>query len=118
MMFRKRRGTHWPSGGSDRETVCSAFRSRDVKRGMLVVVVSLCGCVSTSTTNTERLDELRRRAAFDLHCDPAALKFASLRDVDGVVMQYGVEGCGQRSTYVHTWSGWVLNVAEGESAKK
>lgn len=50
--------------------------------------------------------KLRGKAPFDLSCDKSALKYTFIDP-----MNRGVEGCGQRLTYVLTSSGWVANVS-------
>jgi hypothetical protein len=61
-----------------------------------------CGpgeCGPKPATQTISPDELalRKRGAFDLHCDEA-----KLRVVPFDVRTYGVEGCDQRTTYTNT----------------
>jgi hypothetical protein len=85
---------------------------------ILVFVVATSACASAASINRDRLGEVRQRAAFDLHCDANSLKLTPLKEQDDVVMQYGVEGCNQRSVYVHTWSGWVLNAADEGAPRK
>jgi hypothetical protein len=49
--------------------------------------------------------KLQARAAFDLNCPVEQLEFV---EID--LRTQGVAGCGQRATYVETYSGtWVLN---------
>jgi hypothetical protein len=55
------------------------------------------------------ITELEKRAAFELGCDHEALKTQELSEGT-----YGVQGCGQRASYVlrHTGWGkmeWILN---------
>lgn len=71
------------------------------------LVVVLTGCGATE-------EQLRTRAAFDLHCDENQLQ---LIEIDNRTM--GVRGCGQQVTYVESCDGpkggmatsctWVLN---------
>lgn len=51
-------------------------------------------------------DSLRSRAAFDLQCPRTELRVSELD-----MSTAGVEGCGQRGTYIfnHTANVWVLN---------
>jgi len=51
-------------------------------------------------------DSLRSRAAFDLQCPQTELNVSELD-----MSTAGVEGCGQRGTYIfnHTANVWVLN---------
>ncbi len=81
--------------------------------GALAVSVLSAGCFNAEAYNAKSVADIRARAAFDMHCDANALTFAPLAGHpynDDIVLQYGVEGCGQRVVYVHTAaSGWVAN---------
>jgi hypothetical protein len=64
------------------------------------------------------VDTLKPRAAFDLKCAEAELKFVELGGDCGkkLANEYtctiGVQGCGQQVTYIHVPRGdWVMNVA-------
>jgi len=58
------------------------------------------------TMNAKSVDHIRPRAAYEMHCDAAALTFTPL-DTDtnhpGYVSEYGVDGCAQRLVYVHLY---------------
>lgn len=89
-------------------------------RSMLLLSALLAAaCFSAATENQRGLDELRNRTAFDFRCDADSLNFTPLKEGhNGVVVQYGVEGCEQRAVYVRTPSGWVLDVADERASKK
>jgi len=55
--------------------------------------------------------ELRTRAAFDLSCAQDKLVLVPLSD-----SSRGVEGCGQRATYVRVDFNWVMNTVNGAVA--
>jgi hypothetical protein len=80
------------------------------------VLVALCGCGASE-------EQLRTRAAFDLHCDQSELK---LTEIDSRTM--GVNGCGQQVTYVESCDGppgsmardctWVLNTDSTRASRE
>ncbi|HEX3763787.1 MAG TPA: hypothetical protein VHW23_34060 [Kofleriaceae bacterium] len=49
-------------------------------------------------------DTLDSRASFDFRCPPEQLK---ITEID--LHTAGVEGCGQRATYIHNGDTWVMN---------
>jgi hypothetical protein len=57
------------------------------------------------------------RAKFDFACPPDKLETSvvAVFPASYEVSQFGVSGCDHRATYVYTTSGWVLNVAAGQS---
>ncbi|HJL15659.1 MAG TPA: hypothetical protein RMH99_08390 [Sandaracinaceae bacterium LLY-WYZ-13_1] len=98
------------------------------RHGLVLVVAFLVlagGCTwlmgPTVPVDGYRLDEaswardqvaLRRRASFDLQCDPSRLRFRVLDAFDDrYARQVGVQGCGQRAVYVdeHGNYMWVRN---------
>jgi hypothetical protein len=65
---------------------------------------------------TPAREEITRRAAFDLKCEPRALQISVIKaDCQSgndacVARQVGVRGCGQQAVYVDVNQvGWVLN---------
>lgn len=83
--------------------MASSMRDRAFGRAVLVAAVTPLIACSTAGFNRTRLEELRGRAAFELECDAADLSFMALSEGPrGIVMTYGVEGCGQRAVYVLT----------------
>jgi hypothetical protein len=82
---------------------------------LLALLAAACGA-APEAMNARSVQDIRARAAFEMRCDPAALKFTPLvtepPEYGGYVSQYGVDGCGQRLVYVHIYGGeWVLNTA-------
>jgi hypothetical protein len=81
---------------------------------VLFLLLPSCAA-SVAEYNAESREKIRPRAAFEMNC--AALTFTPLLDSkvtgvkEGLVSQCGVEGCGKRSVYVHTDSGWIANTA-------
>jgi hypothetical protein len=83
-------------------------------RVVLVASVVTIGCVTSATYaqwNQQSMDEIRPRAAFDLHCPKEQLKFTPLVGKEGdLVTQYGVECDGKSVVYVRLHNGnWVAN---------
>jgi hypothetical protein len=56
-----------------------------------------CPTAGKPATDSPDVVALRKRAAFDLHCDDAKLHVVPFDS-----RTYGVEGCGQRTTYTNT----------------
>jgi hypothetical protein len=75
-------------------------------RGSLVLAAVLLAGLAACPAVQRHEDTLRTRAAFDLQCPAAQLK---LKQLDSEVA--GVEGCGQRATYLYNGQagGWILN---------
>jgi hypothetical protein len=70
--------------------------------------VLIAGCYSAVEMNS---DTLRSRASFDLRCSSDQLRVTEL---DNKVA--GVEGCGQRATYIIQHDGtWVMNSPPSDS---
>ena len=88
-------------------------------RGIAVLfLVAACG-----VSNAERHDTLRTRAAFDLKCPAESLQITDLGNNSEKVGEKrvttaGVDGCGQRRTYVYnaTQGVWMLDAVNGEPA--
>lgn len=62
------------------------------------------GCVYAS------MEQLQRRAAFELRCPPQQLSFTTFSE--GIWSgSYGVEGCGKRAVYIYDAKSqnWLLN---------
>lgn len=84
------------------------FSSRKAALG-LFLLVPLGSCATTS-----ELDNLRKRASFEMNCPENQLRISNL-DEEGKA--YGVNACGQRAVYLWHCSGgglmeeckWVLN---------
>jgi hypothetical protein len=59
--------------------------------------------------------QLRTRAAFDMKCPEEQLRLTDLGGGGWAGGVKGVEGCGQRATYVYQPNGnaWVLNTTDG-----
>jgi hypothetical protein len=74
-----------------------------MRRSLVLVVMVGGGCVMPIAQNS---DTLRARAAFDMRCPAAQLR---VTEIDSVTA--GVDGCGQRGTYVFSpaVNAWVLN---------
>jgi hypothetical protein len=76
---------------------------------MGIGVLAVSSCFATATS-----DQLRARAAFDMHCDGRSLQIVNLD-----ARTRGVSGCGQQLTYVESCDGnrndfntectWVVN---------
>ena len=68
----------------------------------LFAVLATAGC----SMATMHGDTLRTRASFDMQCPREQLH---VTEIDGTTA--GVEGCGQRGTYIYNRPGdtWVLN---------
>lgn len=69
------------------------------------------------SVNDTREDELRTRAACELRCEDLEIVCLKKR-VDGICVTAGVDGCGQRATYVLTQlsvsrADWVLDGVNG-----
>ncbi len=78
---------------------------------LLTALLWVGGCASMYNEKAE--EDLTRRAAFDLGCE--GVDFTPLEETQGIVMTYGVRGCGRKATYVRAPTGaWVLNVVDGE----
>jgi len=74
-------------------------------RGSLVLAAALLAGLAACPAVQRHEDTLRTRAAFDLQCPAGQLK---LKALDHNIA--GVEGCGQRGTYVYNGqTGWILN---------
>ena len=75
------------------------------------MALTVVGCVSAATVNSNNRSELLRRAAFDLDCPEAQLQTTSLdgNAEDEFVHSYGVTGCGKRGTYVRDRGRWLMN---------
>jgi hypothetical protein len=73
----------------------------------LVAVLAACSAVQMNG------DTLRSRASFDLRCPANELQITEIDRHTG-----GVDGCGQRATYI--WNGpsntWILNSPGSEQA--
>lgn len=68
--------------------------------------------------NARGLKQLQTRASFDMNCPKRELRIVPLEKAhDGVVLSYGVRGCGERTTYVlNVGTGsWVLNSVDRPS---
>ena len=83
----------------------------------LVLVTVAAACANVAEINSRSTELLRPRAAFDMQCGEKDLVFKALVDHDphfleGVVTQWGVEGCEKRVVYVRTPVGWVANTAD------
>ena len=63
---------------------------------LLAALISSCA----SSYNKRYLDDLRKRAAFDLRCDQADLNFTELSKKGDFITSYGVRGCGRQAAYV------------------
>src|SRR5262249_12511990 len=94
---------------------CMTRRSSDMRSALTLQTVTLAGlgvlvggCVRASA------EQLRTRAAYDLHCDVASLRVVELDE-----RTRGVTGCDQQATYVESCDGpkgnastnctWILN---------
>jgi len=69
-------------------------------RSFVLAAVVAAGCGSAAKTHG---DTLRSRASFDMRCPAPQL---TITDID--LQTAGVEGCGQRGTYIFNGT-WVLN---------
>lgn len=79
----------------------------------LTALLWVGGCAAIYNNKAEEV--LGKRAAFDLGCHNVDL--TPLEKTAGVVLTYGVHGCGRKATYVRAASGaWVLNSADGGAA--
>jgi hypothetical protein len=79
--------------------------------GLMVVMLALLACATTSGQNDRLKADLVRRARFDLNCTNP-IDAVPLQTQNDWVMSYGVLGCGRRATYVLTPDGvWVMNSA-------
>jgi len=70
---------------------------------LVIAVLALAGCRTKAQINTARLDELKTRAAFDLKCSAGDLVVTDLtnyQEANPYMRMAGVEGCGQRATYI------------------
>jgi hypothetical protein len=89
------------------------------------------GCVSFTVprypSNAELRMRLVKQASFDMRCDEKDLKVTVLQRLEGTTTpngefletSEGVEGCGQRVTYVLTGSGaWVANATTQANTKE
>jgi hypothetical protein len=74
------------------------------------------GAVACGAMNDDLRSKLEQRARFDLRCDE--LTYTPFGDTRHVIKSYGVEGCGQRATYMlmSDYETWVMNTADGSSA--
>ena len=81
--------------------------------GTLAVAMGCSGYQqSVRQENVVRMDgELRKRAAFDLSCAEDKLALTPLGD-----STRGVEGCGQKATYIYANMSWVMNTINGTVA--
>jgi hypothetical protein len=75
---------------------------------LFVVAAALAGCPAA----TVHRDTLDSRASFDLRCPQAQLK---VTEID--LHTAGVDGCGQRATYIYNEvaNTWVLNSPPADS---
>jgi hypothetical protein len=65
--------------------------------------------VSRPMSGFAKVDELRKRAAFEFRCNEADLEISKIEG-----KTWGVVGCGQQAVYVVVWQlgsayGWILN---------
>jgi hypothetical protein len=91
------------------------MRTCDLLVAAFAVPVAACGI-----TDAERHGTLRTRAAFDLKCNADALKITDLTNNGdmGRVTSAGVDGCGQRVTYIFDGKRgvWLMNAVNGQPA--
>src|SRR5262245_60485135 len=80
-------------------------------RCLIVLGASMLLGACGSMYNTGFQSDLRKRASFDLRCPDNYLQLYVLSQrSDGLVTSYGVDGCGQRASYVLTATGaWAMN---------
>ena len=80
-----------------------------VARPVRVGVTVVGACIATACASTDYDAKLKHRASFDLSCPQRELR---LRELDNSNVM-GVEGCGQRATYVwvEAKDAWVMNTA-------
>lgn len=86
-------------------------------RSWLAVALLTLGCASASE------DQLRARAAYDMECKQDRLYIIELDD-----RTRGVQGCGQKATYVESCDGvrsnlltectWVLNTDSRRTSQR
>src|SRR5690606_27736652 len=72
-------------------------------KGVVIAALLLAGCRTQTQVNSARSDELKSRAAFDLKCSASELTVTDLtnyKDSTPYMRMAGVEGCGQRATYI------------------
>ena len=75
--------------------------------------VALAGLAAACATTSD-LDNLRKRASFEMNCPEDQIRVSNLDDQDEA---YGVNACGQRAVYLWHCTGsgltedckWVLN---------
>lgn len=80
-----------------------------------VLSLGMSGCAPTVEERWETaLQDLSKRASFDLDCPASQLTFHELSDPS----EQGVTGCDQRVTYIMVpYTGWVLNSVEHPATK-
>ncbi len=89
-----------------------------VHRPLLLLALFTGACASAGVAGQRFRAEALPRVAFDLKCPEEQVRLQVLRDTsegqvagtenpEGSIV--GVEGCGQRATYVFINRGWVMN---------
>lgn len=80
-----------------------------------VLSFGMSGCAPTVEERWETaLQDLSKRASFDLDCPASELTFHELSDPS----EQGVTGCDQRVTYIMVpYTGWVLNSVDHPATK-
>ena len=86
---------------------------QNVSNRWVALGLFLVGLLGSCATTSE-LDNLRKRASFEMNCPENEVRVSSLDDESKT---YGVNGCGQRAVYLWHCSGgalaeeckWVLN---------
>ena len=66
------------------------------------IVVASVGCGSADTRNDAGIQNVARRAEFELQCPRNNLRLAALQYDGDVVSSYAVMGCGKRAVYVRS----------------
>jgi hypothetical protein len=76
-------------------------KARRMQRFLILVIALAAGCSAARLHG----DTLRTRASFDMRCPTGQLQ---VTEIDNRTA--GVDGCGQRATYIFTQADtWVLN---------
>ena len=82
----------------------------------LMICAMLVACGGNQKQDREENDRwmdalLRKRATFDLNCPEATLTVTRLGNDTR-----GVEGCGQKASYVYQRGNWLMNTINGAEA--
>ena len=82
-----------------------------------LAVLVLTGCASMANDNAR--EDLARKASYEMECPEEKLEMTVLKKMfNGRETQIGVEGCGQKATYIISERGdWIQEKNWGEKKR-